>query len=403
MLTGAASENKSPQFFRVVLLAESSAVFRPDASWHIDSPDGSARRVRLAAFTRYTGDEALHVPRELAFHFEIEADHLDEAIAIGAEAASWLRPVIAFATNAEVGEPRIHVAYELQPSSAEGLQFVQFHRNFRDDDPPQRGRFIDNAHAEAVVAAVGGEDEQRLWRCLSQYAFALEHWTFGSEFLALNHLWIGVENLSKATLRHMCRSSGKSEQELATSYNLDTEDRNWKRDLLTAIRQQSIFQGDQETHRLAKLVSDGFEHGFSPANEIQSEAAEVCHKVFDYLRRAVLDVLRVPAEIAEQIEARKPMDWRSTHKFINGWLVGDPSQGRLGSPDTLYPQLLWGSDLKAMTINDDESVSYTFEEKFTPKLREGVQFKLKGIGAGFRPLTSDVDRLRGSAEGPSNG
>lgn len=202
----------------------------------------------------------------------------------------------------------------------------------------------------------------------------------------------------------MCRSSGKSEQELATSYNLDTEGRNWSCDLLTAIRQQSIFQGDQETHRLAKLFSDGFEHGFRAANELQAEAAEVCDKVFDYLRRAVLDVLRVPAEIAEQIEARKPMDWRSTHKFINGWLVGDPSQGRLGSPDTLYPQLLWGSDLKAMTINDGgESVSYTFEEKFTPQLREGVQFKLKGIGAGFRPLTSDVDRLRGSAEGPSNG
>jgi len=51
-----------------------------------------------------------------------------------------------------------------------------------------------------------------------------------------------------------------------------------------------------------------------------------------------------------------------------------------------------------MTINDDESVSYTFEEKFTPELREGVQFKLKGIGAGFRPLTNDVERLRGSAE-----
>lgn len=82
------SENKSPQFFRIVLLAESSAAFRPDVSWHIDSPDGSDRRVRLAAFTRYTGDEALHVPRELVFHFEIEADHLDEAIAIGAEAAS---------------------------------------------------------------------------------------------------------------------------------------------------------------------------------------------------------------------------------------------------------------------------------------------------------------------------
>ncbi|MEC5181244.1 hypothetical protein [Arthrobacter sp. CG_A4] len=396
------TEKETAQFFRIVLLAESSAVFRPDASWQIQLPDDSGRRALLTVVTRYTGDEALHVPRELVFHFEIEADHLDEAITVGTEASSWLRPIIAFATNAEVGEPRIHVAYELQSSSDEGLQFVQFYRHFRDENP-QRGRFIDTTHAEAVVAGVGGEDEQRLWRCLSHYAFALEHWTFGSEFLVLNHLWIGVENLSKAALRHISRSSGKSEQDLAISYGLDTEDKNWKRDLMTEIRQQSIFQGDQRTHQLAKLVSDGFEHGFRAANELQTEAAEVCDKVFDYLRKAVLDVLQLPAEITDEIQARKPLDWRSTHKFVHGWLVGDPSQGRLGSPDALYPQLIWRSDLNAMKINDDESVSYTFEEKLTPQLREGVQFKLKGIGAGFRPLISDVERARGSAEGTSEG
>lgn len=398
------TEKKAPQLFRIVLLAESSAVFRPDASWQIQLPDDSGQRVRLAAFTRYTGDEVLHVPRELVFHFEIEAEDIDEAIVIGTEAASWLRPILAFTTNAEVGEPRIHVAYEMQPSSEDGRQFLQFYRHFRDEESPQRGRFIDNVHAEAVVAMIGGEDEQRLWRTLSQYAFALENWTFGSEFLALNHLWIGVENLSKATLRHMGRSSGKSEKQLAASYGIDTaEDKNWKRDLLIEIRQQSIFQGDLKTHQLARQVSDGFEHGFRPANEIQSEAAEVCHKVFDYLRAAVLDVLQLPLEFAEQIQARKPVDWRSTHKFINGWLVGDPSQGRLGSPEVLYPQLIWGSDLKAMTSNDDESVSYTFEEKLTPQLNEGVQFKLRGIGAGFRPLISEVEHVAASAEDATDG
>lgn len=204
-------------------------------------------------------------------------------------------------------------------------------------------------------------------------------------------------------LRHLCRSAGKSEQELATSYGLDIGDKNWKRDLLTEIRQQSVFQGDQETHRLAKLVSDGFEHGFRAANELQSEAAEVCDKVFEYLRKAVVDVLGLPAEIANQIQARKPLDWRSTHKFINGWLVADFSQGRLGSSEVLYPQLIWGSDLKAMTINDNESISYTFEEKFTPQFREGVQFKGKGIGVGFRPLASEVGLAGGSAGGTSAG
>ena len=382
------------RIFRVVLLAESSAVFPVNDHWRIETPDESDRSVHLTALTRYIGDEALHTARELVCHLEIEADHLDEAIAVGTEAVSWLRPIIAFAANAEIGEPRPHVAYELVPSGKTGREFVQFHRVFRDDESPQRSRFIHKGHTESVVAKISGnEDEQRLWRCLSQYSFALENWTFGSEFLALNHLWIGVENLSKATLRHKCRTSGLTEEQLAVSYDLDPADRNWRRDLLTAIRLNSIFQGDQSTHQLAREVSDGFEHGFRPANELQNVAAGICLQVFAYVRQAVLDCLELEAGISSAISAREPLDWRSAHKFVRGWLVGDPNDARLASPEVLYPQLSWGAKLKEMTIHHDESISYSYDETFTPHLGNGMGFKLRGIGASWRPLNHERQGL----------
>ncbi|WP_139346536.1 hypothetical protein [Sinomonas mesophila] len=389
------------RIFRVALLAESAAVFPVDDDWKIQMPDDSGRRVHLTALTRYVGDETLHTARELVCHFEIEADHIDEAIAIGTEASSWLLPIMAFAANAEIGEPRPHVAYELARSET-GREFLQFYRVFRDDEAPQRSRFIHKGSTEAVVAAISGnEEEQRLWRCLSQYAFALENWTFGNEFLALNHLWIGVENLSKATLRNKCRNSGITEGQLAESYGLDPADRNWRRDLLTAVRLHLIFQSDQSTHQRARAVSDGFEHGFRPASELQSAAAEICPRVFAYLRQAVLDVLELKPEIASAIMARDPLDWRSAHKFIRGWLVGDPDDDRLGSPEVLYPQLNWGTVLKEMKIHEDESISYTYDENLTPMLGIGMGFKLRGLGASWRPLNHDRQGLNqpGQSEG----
>ena len=89
---------------------------------------------------------------------------------------------------------------------------------------PRQGRAADPDEVTQVVVGVSSNSERdRLFRALEQYALALRYWYFGGGCVALTHLYIAVENLTKAAIRRHCVTQGVEEEELALSVGIEVE------------------------------------------------------------------------------------------------------------------------------------------------------------------------------------
>lgn len=104
-----------------------------------------------------------------------------------------------------------------------------------------------------------------------------------------------------------------------------------------------IFHGDHDTYKTAKDASDGLEHGSWELDEIARHALKCADKTFHHLRRTIIELLRLPTDVAEELMAIKPQDVQSRRKVIRGRLTGaaeDPS-----AEGELYPHLEWTSSV----------------------------------------------------------
>lgn len=249
--------------YRIILLARAAAVFPSEQGFKLDIK-GEVSCVDLGVRTRFDMLPAgTSVPREIWFEANVLAKSIDHAVDEGRQAASWIVPVLAFVANAEVGEPSLNLAFDASESSNR-REFVQFHLT-EDKTPPGRGRIVDVEQLRVVIDAIGAEPEPgRIWRALAQYGFALRNWSMGTEFLALSHLWMSVEALLKLVIEDVCQEQSKTLEDLAKERNIDMS-KPWHNVLSGQLRVESIFQGDSDTHRLAKRASDGLEHGFEEA------------------------------------------------------------------------------------------------------------------------------------------
>jgi hypothetical protein len=118
----------------------------------------------------------------------------------------------------------VHLAYDCTPSS-EDREFLE---TFIPDErgAVSGGRIIRRHLMEAACTAFVAlaTDRPRVSRALRQYELALREWYVGGEWLALNHLWIAIENLTKALIRKTVAARGISEEDLAHEYGLVTDD-----------------------------------------------------------------------------------------------------------------------------------------------------------------------------------
>jgi hypothetical protein len=112
----------------------------------------------------------------------------------------------------------------------------------------------------ALAKAISvSEHRERLMRSMAQYQLALDNWTMASSILAVAHLWMAVEALTKVRARAELKSRGlANEADLAKSLGVDIKQ------LDSTIRRQFIFDDDGDCYSKTLAASDGFEHGFAP-------------------------------------------------------------------------------------------------------------------------------------------
>lgn len=363
----------------VVLRAVSAARFLPGEGCELtlDVPELSLRDIRLRTFTRWTNEGGKELPRELIIEVRGRADSLDEAASKFAVIARPIATLVGFVANVKVGQLEVHIAYDCTPASDTrefAETFLPDDRGLVSEGRPVRKHLLDAVLVAFVTLAV---DSSRVGRALRQYELALREWYVGGEWLALNHLWIAAENLTKAIVRKTIVMRGVAEEDLAHEFGLVTDDPKrprWKELLGARVREEIIFGGDSATYKSAKDASDGIEHGIWELNKVAEHALKVADKTFYCVRRAIIDLLGVIPEVAEELVEIKPTDVQSMRKVARGRLVGsaeDPA-----AEGELYPRLEWQSGIDSV-VREGSAFRATQKERITVRTHPDVGFRLE--------------------------
>jgi len=144
------------------------------------------------------------MPRELVVEVRGRAGSLDEAAGKFATLARPVATMAGFVANVRVGPVEVHLAYDSSPEKVERELLEVF-------IPDERGGLTDGRliRLHLMEAACPGfmgltANLSRVDRALRQYELALREWYLGGEWLAMSHLWIAAENLTKAVVRKIC-------------------------------------------------------------------------------------------------------------------------------------------------------------------------------------------------------
>jgi hypothetical protein len=197
----------------VVLRARSAARFLPEEGCELvlNVPNLDLHGVRVRTFTRWVDEGGKELPRELVVEVRGHAGSLEEAAAKFSIIARPIATMAGFVANVRVGPLEVHLAYDCTPSS-EDREFLE---TFIPDErgAVSEGRLIRRHLMEAACTAFVTlpADSPRVSRALRQYELALREWYVGGEWLALNHLWIAAENLTKAVIRKTVAARGISD------------------------------------------------------------------------------------------------------------------------------------------------------------------------------------------------
>jgi hypothetical protein len=364
----------------VVLRARSFAHFLPEegCQFNVGLARRDAGRVRVRTFTSWVGG-ANPVPRELIVEVRGRAPSLDEAVTEFANVGRPIAMMAGFVANVRVGLLEVHLAYD----STAGHDQRDFLETFLPDEHGAvgEGRVIRQHLMSRTCSAFLGLliDGDRVDRALRQYELALREWYVGGEWLALSHLYIAVETLTPAVIRKIMADRAISEEELAQSLGVVTDGPelpDWRRELGVRIRREVIFAGDTSTYRAAKEASDGLEHGFLELDKVVRNALKSADKTFFYVRRTIVDLLQLPAAIADELMTIKPKDVQSRRKVVRGRLLGvadDPAP-----EDRFYPVLEWRSQIGSV-VREGSSFTMSGNDLLTVRTHPDVSFQLTRI------------------------
>ena len=362
----------------VVSRALSSARFLPEGGWELNLesvPGLGLGAIRVRAFTRWVPSGEGSIPRELVIEVCGRAVSLDEAVIKFDVITRPVATMIGFVANVRVGPPEVHLAYDCAAGSRERPfleAFVPDERGAVTEGRIVRQELLSPACVAMLELPV---DSARVNRALLQYQLALRQWYLGGEWLALSHLYMAVEALTEAVLRKAIADRGVTDEELARSLDIVTDEPDrprWRQILRERVREQMIFSGDTDTYKTAKNASDGLEHGFLELDQIAAHALKCTDKTFRHVRRAIIDLLGLPAGVAGDLMTIPPKDVQSRRKVIRGRLVGaaeDPAaQGEL------YPQLEWNSAIASVT-REGSTFQFKDNDKFTLRAHPAVSFQ----------------------------
>ncbi|AUI57329.1 hypothetical protein [Amycolatopsis sp. BJA-103] len=365
----------------VVLRARSAARFLPEEGFQlvVNVPKLDIVEVRIRTFTRWVEENGRNLPRELVIEVRGHASSLDEAVAKFTAIARPFATMVGFVANVRVGPLELHLAFDCTPTGVER----EFLEAFVPDEQGgvSQGRIIQLSHFEAACRAFVtlATDSSRVDRALRQYELALREWYVGGEWLALNHLWIAAENLTKAVIRNTVTARGISEDVLARELGLVTDDPKrprWKEFLGARVRKEIIFTGDDETYTAAKDASDALEHGYWELDKVATNALKSADKTFHYVRQSIVDLLGLAPEVANELNEIKPKDVQSMRKVVRGLLIGAAEDA--AAEGELYPRLEWTSGIESV-VREGATFHVKPQERITVRTHPDVGFRMERL------------------------
>jgi hypothetical protein len=387
--------------YTIVLRSRSGARVRP--GYYIDLsdfPDGLGGLVQLRISNRWDDIGLDHpVPRELWMAVRAKAQSLDAAVRSATTAASTVAIILSFCVNALVEPPALHLVF----NSTEGLSRREFLEVFLPDErgQPRIARWID---VDSLVtfgrAAYASPEARRLFRALAQYQVALRYWNTGSQVLALAHLYITCEVITKAVLRINQTRLGITEVEQAQLLGVDITDKKWRAMAEAFARRDYIFKGDKAMYEAARKASDAFEHGSADLGNVRQTADSVTRELFDLVRSAILALVpSLDQAVADTIMSKHPVDVSPLYKQVTGYIISaEPSDPlNLGIEGELFPTLRWQSGIKASRLEDDKLILEP-EETFTVQFAPGLEFEIRDLAiyGGMNPAPADAGASRPS-------
>ncbi len=356
----------------VVMRAASAARFREeDPSLAVTDWPTRAGPVRIEFRTRYMDEgTGARIPRDLWVDARGVANSLDEARDAYRDAAGVMGVLIAISANAAMRPPDVHLAFDNTP----GLRERDYYSVALPEERklPLPGRRVHPEATVALLAAVTSHPSgPRLHRAIAQYAHAIANWAPGLELLAVAHLFMGVDALTKIVLVDELQKTGlTSNKSLAQGWGIDV------RQLDAEVRRRVIFQGDSTLQDEVSGISNAFEHGYGAIPELLSKAASARDKTAAYLRSAILKVSKMdpPSEgilLAPPYVEPQPM--YPITAAIRGKLLGDASD--LAAPGEQYPLLQWEPVVSRADKIESNQLKLTLDAKFSQvSLAEGVSF-----------------------------
>lgn len=369
--------NASPnnKDFVVVLRGSSAAVFPEGKNLIATNFPSSIGPVNIAYATRWLKRGGnISLPGHIWIEVSGAGIALENVLAPFANAGLALLPILSLCTNVAIGDPKVELGYD----NSKGLIERDYFQTYipPEGDNLRVFRYVNSPETTNAIRKLAKHTEsERLRRGANQYRLALDSWHLGRETLALAHLWMALEAITKAKVRLECTARGlSSEQELADNLGIPIQK------LDSVIRKDFILGGDAETYKKAKEASDGFEHGYLGYDELLSKSKGVRHKMAKYVRNSILQMMGLSNDTYQTLTSApfdKPLgDWPVV-KYLRGKLTG--TKDKLALEANEYPIMKWNQTINTTSIESDGKINIVFNETFTPELGQGTTFQAETL------------------------
>lgn len=180
-------------------------------------------------------------------------------------------------------------------------------------------------------------------------------------------LFMACENLCQVILRRLYRDaglpdSGQSKHTLAVAAGftpVNAQSRQHLSNFDSYVRMHHIFEDDKEVCNNLRFASDHFEHGSRSFDKIQAAAHASADKSFDYVRRAILREIGLPAD-SPLVTGRKYLEpqpgWQPALQVTGSYTSDRDDDWPYFYGLSLYPEIVAIVDL-----DDDQKRNLTLK------------------------------------------
>lgn len=343
-------------------------MFREGEEWIVRGFPAGSSPVELAFRTAYVshGFEA-KAPRWLYAEVSGPAQSLEDAIRRFPNAVRALTPIFDVALNASVDDLDLHLGFDATPDREQREFFQTFLREESPTLRPQRPANI-LLLSTLMEGVARHPDHVRIHRAAAHYQQALRFWSYGDETRAVGQLWMGFEALTPVAKRQeMARTRTTSSGELAAALHIE------QKALDATLRRTVLFAGDDKAYADTKEVSDGFEHGYKPLDELRLLARGTRDTSATHLRRAIIHLSGLPDPVSTQMLVApydRPIIGFPITKYLRGTLTGP---GDPAAPGNRYPSVTWKSEIKRFRLTENDRHDVEWNENITPVVGSGIR------------------------------